>query len=618
MSSNTSSSLKRMQGSASYVDDEIMSSLPAPPPSKRAKQSRPGPTDAQASHRIQDAARSSQADEWSTPYDFEDTISHSSFLGYIQVYHTELTVPFKKYLLKALSLDIRKGNPDNIKLSIKAINKWFASYPRAGSASEYDSFIRLQKEWKALLAEIQKPLPPSSFSRSSKWVHQQNGAAFINCLRPPECSGLPLNLLHPLFAEFLARIEGPPPDGSDPKFILAEQVATELCQEMPRHFDTEDGRLSEFVRIVTRLFKGTGSFSRQFPVGSGRADLVLQCTPVGPVLVGEGKNEPGGSCGDPYMQVAASYDAWAREVDEKLQIDSGCPCFVLCVDGPNILFGGGLRDNEVSVVEPLSDWCVMMPQVQLKRERVLARHLYALSCCLSDQSKFLKPLPSRTACCPRIYGAFIGLDSRESVPLQFIKPFKNPWHGRRGVFDLLFRASVKEKIGDDLPAKESSVLVKVPIGSTYGLEPHVLAASAGFAPRLLGTASVPGAPVIYVMELLSESEEWFHLVWYELPKHITERQKGHLRDRGTALTSFLSRNQLVHGDLRGCNVMCRLGDNDVDLRVLDWDWAGKQGAARYPVALNMEAGYQGRPGGLIEASHDEHMLRKTLDDLFVR
>ncbi|KAG8941592.1 hypothetical protein FRC04_004173 [Tulasnella sp. 424] len=543
MSSNTSSSLKRMQGSASYVDDEIMSSLPAPPPSKRAKQSRPGPTDAQASHRIQDAARSSQADEWSTPYDFEDTISHSSFLGYIQVYHTELTVPFKKYLLKALSLDIRKGNPDNIKLSIKAINKWFASYPRAGSASEYDSFIRLQKEWKALLAEIQKPLPPSSFSRSSKWVHQQNGAAFINCLRPPECSGLPLNLLHPLFAEFLARIEGPPPDGSDPKFILAEQVATELCQEMPRHFDTEDGRLSEFVRIVTRLFKGTGSFSRQFPVGSGRADLVLQCTPVGPVLVGEGKNEPGGSCGDPYMQVAASYDAWAREVDEKLQIDT---------------------------------------------------------------------------CCPRIYGAFIGLDSRESVPLQFIKPFKNPWHGRRGVFDLLFRASVKEKIGDDLPAKESSVLVKVPIGSTYGLEPHVLAASAGFAPRLLGTASVPGAPVIYVMELLSESEEWFHLVWYELPKHITERQKGHLRDRGTALTSFLSRNQLVHGDLRGCNVMCRLGDNDVDLRVLDWDWAGKQGAARYPVALNMEAGYQGRPGGLIEASHDEHMLRKTLDDLFVR
>ncbi|KAG8968916.1 hypothetical protein FRC05_001284 [Tulasnella sp. 425] len=554
MSSNTSSSLKRSRGSASYVDDEIMSSLPAPPPSKRAKQSRPSPTDAQASDRIQDKACSSQADEWSTPCEFDDTILHSSFLEYVRIYHRELAVPFERYMLELLSLDINEGRPDDIKKSVEEIDRWFASYPQTDSPSEPNAFTRVREKWQELREEIFKPLTPSVFSRDSQWVRQQNGAAFINCLRPPECSSLPLNLLHPLFAEFLALTEGPPPDSSDPKFTLAERVATELCQEMPRHFDTEDSRLDEFKCIISPLFGDIGVLSRKFGVGSGRADLALLCPPVGRVLVGGGKNEPGGGCGDPYMQVAASYDAWARQVEETPRIDTGCPCFVFCVD----------------------------------------------------------------ACCPRIYGTFIRLDSRESVPLKFIEPFKNPWRRRRGEFDLLFRASADEKTGNDLPPKESSVLVKVPRGSTYGLEAHVLAASAGFAPRLLGTASVPGAPVIYVMELLSKSEEWFHLVWYELPKHITERQKGHLRDRGTALTTFLSRNQLVHGDLRGCNVMCRLGDNDVDLRVLDWDWAGKQGAARYPVALNMEAGYQGRPGGLIEASHDEHMLRKTLDDLFVR
>ncbi|KAG8968912.1 hypothetical protein FRC05_001280 [Tulasnella sp. 425] len=600
MSSNTSSSPKRLQGSASYVNDDITSPSSAPPPSKRARRSRPSATDAQASDRIQADAGSSQADEWSTSYDFEDIIAHSTFLEYVQEFHTELAVPFKKWMLKKLSMDIRDGNADDIKKSVAIIDQWFVSYPQTNPASEPNAFTRVREKWQELREEIFKPLTPSVFCRDSQWVRQQNGAAFINCLRPPECSSLPLNLLHPLFAEFLALIEGPPPDRSDPKFILAQRVATELCQEMPRHFDTEDSRLGEFKCIVSPLFGDIGVLSRKFGVGSGRADLTLQCPRVGRVLVGGGKNEPGGGCGDPYMQVAASYDAWARQVEKTRRIDTGCPCFVFCVDGPNILFGGGFRDNEVSVVEPLSDWCIMMPQVQLKRERILARHLYALFCCLSKQSKFLKPLPSRTACCPRIYGAFIGLDSRESVPLQFIKPFKNPWHGRGNVFDLLFRASAEEKLGNDLPPTELSVLVKVPRGSTYGLEAHVLAASAGFAPRLLGTASVPGAPVIYVMELLSESEGWFHLIWYELPKHITERQKGHLRDRGTALTTFLSRNRLVHGDLRGCNVMCRLGDNDVDLRVLDWDWAGKQGAARYPAGLNMEAGYQGRPGGLIE------------------
>lgn len=226
---------------------------------------------------------------------------------------------------------------------------------------------------------------------------------------------------------------------------------------------------------------------------------------------------------------------------------------------------------------------------------------------------FSKPLPSTTVCCPRIYNSFTKLDEQESVPLKFIEPFKNPWHRRRGVYDLLFRASADERLGG-----ESSVLVKVPVGDTYGRESHALAGSARFAPRLLGTAGVSGAPTIYVMELLSKSEGWFHLVKPERPEQITQQQEKQLRDRGNALISFLSTNKRVHGDLRGCNIMCRLDGNDVDLRVLDWDWAGELGTARYPAALNTEAGYQGSSGGLIDASHDKNMLKKTLDDFCIR
>ena len=35
----------------------------------------------------------------------------------------------------------------------------------------------------ALRAKIYKPLAPSSFCKSSGWVRQQHGPAFINCLR---------------------------------------------------------------------------------------------------------------------------------------------------------------------------------------------------------------------------------------------------------------------------------------------------------------------------------------------------------------------------------------------------------------------------------------------------
>ncbi|KAG8941594.1 hypothetical protein FRC04_004175, partial [Tulasnella sp. 424] len=147
MSSNTSSSLKRSRGSASYVDDEIMSSLPAPPPSKRAKQSRPSPTDAQASDRIQDKACSSQADEWSTPCEFDDTILHSSFLEYVRIYHRELAVPFERYMLELLSLDINEGRPDDIKKSVEEIDRWFASYPQTDSPSEPNAFTRVREKW---------------------------------------------------------------------------------------------------------------------------------------------------------------------------------------------------------------------------------------------------------------------------------------------------------------------------------------------------------------------------------------------------------------------------------------------------------------------------------------
>ncbi len=178
------------------------------------------------------------------------------------------------------------------------------------------------------------------------------------------------------------------------------------------------------------------------------------------------------------------------------------------------------------------------------------------------------------------------------------------------MYNRLFHCSVQEEM-----RCASSVLVKIPADSTYGHDAQVLAASAGFAPRLLGKFGVPGAPSIYVMELLSERDGWFHLVRIGVPTHITEEQKKKLRARGDKLLSFLSENGLVHGDLRGCNIMCRLDDEAVHMKVLDWDWAGQQGTARYPATLNMEIPYRGEPGGLIVASHDEYMLRKTLVDL---
>ncbi|KAG8906705.1 hypothetical protein FRB99_006303 [Tulasnella sp. 403] len=537
MSSSTSTSRKRSREAASHLTSS------APPQSKRVTRSTKHIPNSQPSNPLLTAP--SQADVWSQPHDFEPIIMESAFLESLKNRHEDLKVSFRKGWLAQLSHAIKKGNSEGIRASVNTINKWFELYPKSDDFFDQDAVACIRESWQELVAEIYKPSSPSSFCRG-EWVGQQKRPAFINCLRPRERSGLPLKLLHPMFAKFSALIEGDP-NYSDPKFILAEQVATELCHEMPQNFGSEDFRLKKFSSIVLPLFDEIGTLDRT-AIGACQADFGLKIRGIGLVLVGEGRNEPGGGAGDPYMQVAASYDAHARR---RSNATNGCPCFVISVDGPNILFGGGFRDDKVSVVEPLSGW---------------------------------KPLPSATARCARIYNTFLSSDTNEPVPLKFIEPFKSPWRCGNGLYDLLFRASV---------GSESSVLVKVPVGSAYGREAHILAASAGYAPTLLGKADIPGAPAIYVMELLRKEEGWFHLVKMELPEHITQQQKETLRRRGELLLTFLSTNRLVHGDLRGYNIMCRL-DDDVHLRVLDWDWAGKQGVARYPATLNTNLPYQVR------------------------
>ncbi|KAG8972356.1 hypothetical protein FRB90_010236 [Tulasnella sp. 427] len=96
MTSSNTAPLKRSRSRASDVDDDNPS---APPLSKRVTRSRPSATDAQASDRVQVDARDSQADEWNTPYDFEDTILHSDFLKSIKLFRGKLAVPVREILV---------------------------------------------------------------------------------------------------------------------------------------------------------------------------------------------------------------------------------------------------------------------------------------------------------------------------------------------------------------------------------------------------------------------------------------------------------------------------------------------------------------------------------------
>jgi hypothetical protein len=68
----------------------------------------------------------------------------------------------------------------------------------------------------------------------------------------------------------------------------------------------------------------------------------------------------------------------------------------------------------------------------------------------------------------------------------------------------------------------------------------------------------------------------------------------------------------VHGDLRAANILVRQGEGrrSTEVRLLDFDWAGREGEARYPLTRNSDLPWApgSEAGGVILAAHDEVVL----------
>lgn len=156
----------------------------------------------------------------------------------------------------------------------------------------------------------------------------------------------------------------------------------------------------------------------------------------------------------------------------------------------------------------------------------------------------------------------------------------------------------------------------------------------GFAPPLLSCQRLPGPWLMVVMPYLKDVSTW-----------SAAMQKP--EDRLHAAVNVLHSAGYVHGDLRGCNVMM---DNEkvrgssfepvcldaatlssapywhfhcskrlwiVQVYVVDFEWAGKEGEARYPLYIN-HANIQWPEGAsdskLITKAHDLHWVRVLLSE----
>jgi serine/threonine protein kinase len=142
----------------------------------------------------------------------------------------------------------------------------------------------------------------------------------------------------------------------------------------------------------------------------------------------------------------------------------------------------------------------------------------------------------------------------------------------------------------------------------YSAEAHNHSANKAYAPHLYSCEHIPGGWLMIVMDYI-DLNAYSTYDQYSVSFPSVDEVKSKIND----IVKHLHEGNWVHGDLRSSNFLVRMnGDNNLPLVMLiDFDWAGKEMVAQYPLDINISSvtrpnGVKG--GELIRKEHDDDML----------
>ncbi|KAL6306639.1 hypothetical protein BKA93DRAFT_823843 [Sparassis latifolia] len=148
----------------------------------------------------------------------------------------------------------------------------------------------------------------------------------------------------------------------------------------------------------------------------------------------------------------------------------------------------------------------------------------------------------------------------------------------------------------------------------YSKEVHLWCAEHGYAPNLRGFEQLPGGWLMIVMDVVDASYTGLYLA----QAILRHGQAQCVRNKVEELVRSLHTAGYVHGDLRGTNLLVAPQENgDVDVKLVDYDWAGIAGEVQYPPLINRESVHRAAgavSGNAIVKEHDVDMVTFMFQD----
>lgn len=159
----------------------------------------------------------------------------------------------------------------------------------------------------------------------------------------------------------------------------------------------------------------------------------------------------------------------------------------------------------------------------------------------------------------------------------------------------VFKANMEDQSGTLTP-------VVVKFTPKYCRDAHALCADAGLAPKIWFCQRLDdvGGLYIVVMDYVNSCEDE---TIREYPGAVVALRQA---------VRLLHRNDLVFGDLREPNVL--VTGKDEGMMLVDFDWCGREGEARYPCGINLDVDSipwheDVRRGGEIKKDHDKWLFK---------
>ncbi|KAJ7120950.1 hypothetical protein C8R44DRAFT_787049 [Mycena epipterygia] len=411
----------------------------------------------------------------------------------------------------------------------------------------------------------------------------------------------PIQLYNSAFAHFID-------DATNPALEIPNKVVlatADLMSKASAIYEDENTRRS----AIRPALKNAMSYGITTLVSDDRTtpDGVIMWTMSGmdgslnetvPLLIEEEKRELGeGGCDASIQASFSMLRYWVQSNNDDVRGRCCCPTFLIAFAGPWLaVLGAVLTDR--CIVQRLTDFIWVGNGAVLNDGQCLrvARVLYSLSRSIGHLRAYYvalaspnNPEPSRFFPSPDSF-----ICGTTTVHFEYLEALE------RDAACVTFLCKTLE----DHPR---SVVVK--FAQWYCSEAHKLLATKGLAPEMLYCGPVDrsnGAPSYQRLKMV--------VMEYVDGKTVAQL-KGKLPEdfaqQLTEIVSVLHNNGYVFGDLRWPNVMVA----ERKIKLIDFDWAGKVGDAKYPIHLarNIVWPVGVTAMGKIEKAHDIQMLKDLID-----